>query len=138
MDNPCPKIRFSIHPVFLSIGYGKGNVGWIVYQSGFGVGCETAHSSRIEVLFVEHRQPLWTEHYPGVIFRNNPGFRSLSVVEWPETSNIDANPSIFKFQKTSAPEHVSTPLVSKHKNHVFFGRRTNEEEDNQFGPGART
>ena len=46
------------------------------------------------------------------------------------------NPAIFKFQNMGASEHVSTPLVSKHKNHVF----PNEEEkkkDSQFGPHGR-
>ena len=33
------------------------------------------------------------------------------------------NPTIFKFQIMLALEHVSTPPVSKHKSHVFFGRR---------------
>ena len=49
------------------------------------------------------------------------------------------NPAIFKFQNIGAPEHVSTPLVSKHKNHFFSERRTRtKKEDNQFGPRART
>ena len=38
------------------------------------------------------------------------------------------NPTIFKFQIVLALEHVSTPLVSKHKSHVF-PLRTNERTD---------
>ena len=49
------------------------------------------------------------------------------------------NPAIFKFQNIGRPEHVSTPLVTKHKNHVFSGRTEKEKEkDKQFGPCART
>ena len=34
------------------------------------------------------------------------------------------NPAIFKFQNVGRPEHLWSPLVSKHKNHVFSeGRR---------------
>ena len=44
------------------------------------------------------------------------------------------NPAIFKFQNMGAPEHVSTPFVSKHKNHDFPGGM----KDKQFGPCART
>ena len=48
------------------------------------------------------------------------------------------NPTILKFQNIGAPEHACTPLVSKHKNHVFSGRTDEEEKDKQFGPCART
>ena len=50
------------------------------------------------------------------------------------------NPAIFKFQNVGRPEHACTPLVSKHKNHVFSGRteKEKEEKDKQFGPCART
>ena len=49
------------------------------------------------------------------------------------------NPAIFKFQNMGAPEHACTPLVSKHKNHVFFGL-TNEaaEEEGQAVWTVRT
>ena len=33
------------------------------------------------------------------------------------------NPTIFKFQNVGRPEHLWSPLVTKHKNHVFFERR---------------
>ena len=38
------------------------------------------------------------------------------------------NPAIFKFQNVGRPEHACTPLVSKHKNHVF-SERTNGRTD---------
>ena len=51
------------------------------------------------------------------------------------------NPAIFKFQNVGRPEHACTPLVSKHKNHVFSERtkeKKEKKEDKQFGPPART
>ena len=49
------------------------------------------------------------------------------------------NPAIFKFQNIGAPEHVSTPLVSKHKNHVFSGlrRRKTSSLDRAHGRKGR-
>ena len=53
---------------------------------------------------------------------------TANPITWTSFFGNLKNPAIFKFQNMGAPEHVSTPLVSKHKNHVFFGRtdeRTN-------------
>ena len=47
---------------------------------------------------------------------------TANPITWTSFFGNLKNPAIFKFQNMGAPEHVSTPLVTKHKNHVFFGR----------------
>ena len=57
---------------------------------------------------------------------------TANPITWTSFFRNLKNPAIFKFQNMGAPEHVSTPLVSKHKNHVFSGpnERTNGPNGN--------
>ena len=55
---------------------------------------------------------------------------TANPITWTSFFGNLKNPAIFKFQNMGAPEHVSTPLVSKHKNHVFpKDGRTNQPNE---------
>ena len=78
-----------------------------------------AHYTR--VTFLEKSSPKVSKKLPKTGSSNQPWLTANAQLGTSFFGTLK-NPTIFKFQIMLALEHVSTPLVSKHKSHVFSGR----------------